>query len=66
MTACRYDNFRMVEILINANANLELQSSDGHTAWQIAFDYSYRDCINLILSEMGKQQQQQKTKIKTK
>lgn len=38
---------------MSANPNLELQDIASNTAWQIAFDNSYRDCVNFILAEMG-------------
>lgn len=54
MTACYYGNIRMIELIINANPNLELKDIADNTAWQIAFDNSYRDCVNFILAQMGK------------
>lgn len=54
MTACYFGNFKMIELIMNANPNLELQDIASNTAWQIAFDNSYRECVNYILAQMGK------------
>jgi ankyrin repeat protein len=55
MTSCHYGNTRMVELLINANANLDLVDINSNTAWQLALENSYSDCVQTILNEMGKQ-----------
>ena len=54
MTASFYGNARMVEILISANANLELIDINTNTAWQLALENSHNDCVQIILNEMGK------------
>lgn len=54
MTSCHYGNTRMVELLINANANLDLVDINSNTAWQLALENSYSDCVQTILNEMGK------------
>jgi ankyrin repeat protein len=54
MTSCHYGNARMVELLINANAHLDLVDINSNTAWQLALENSYSDCVQTILNEMGK------------
>jgi ankyrin repeat protein len=54
MTAVYYENKKMVEMLIDANSNLELLDSGSNTVMQIALDICNKEIIELILSEMGK------------
>lgn len=53
MTSCYYGNTRMVELLINANANLELLDISSNSAWQLALENGNNDCVQMILNEMG-------------
>ena len=52
MTACYHDNARMVELLIEANANVELEDIESNTAWQLALENSHNACIQILLKEM--------------
>lgn len=53
MTAVYYENKTMVEMLINANANLDLIDIGTNTVLQIALDICNKEIIELLLSEMG-------------
>ena len=53
MTACHSNNSRMVDLLVNSNANLDILDLNSNTAWQIALENSYNDCVQIILNEMG-------------
>jgi ankyrin repeat protein len=52
MTACFYGNPDMVQLLINANATLQLEDANGSTAWQIAFENYQQECIAVLSNEM--------------
>lgn len=52
MTACYYNNLRMVDILIRANANLEIRDITNNTARELAQENGNVDCVKLINSEI--------------
>ncbi len=54
MTSVYYENKKMVEMLINANSNLELLDSGSNTVLQIALDICNKEIIEILLGEMGK------------
>lgn len=53
MTACYYNNLRMVDILIKANANLEIKDITNTTARELAQENGNIECVKLITNEMG-------------
>ncbi len=54
MTSVYYENKKMVEMLINANSNLELLDSGSNTVLQIALDICNKEIIEILLGELGK------------
>ena len=63
MTASFYGNIRVVELLINANANLELVDIGSNTAWQLALENSNNDCVQILLNEMENKQMDFRLKL---
>lgn len=54
MSACYYGFLDMIKLLIEFNVNFDSIDSNGRLAWQIAQEMHHFDCVELILSEMGK------------
>ena len=63
MTASFYGNTSIIELLINANANLELIDIASNTAWQLALENSHNECVQIILNEMENKQIEVRLKL---
>lgn len=53
MTACYYNNIRIVEALINANVNLDIRDISNNTAKDLAQENGNIECVKLINYELG-------------
>lgn len=51
MTACYYNNIRMVEALINANVTLDIRDISNNTAKDLAQENGNLECVRLINME---------------
>ena len=53
-TACYYGNSEMIKLLLEYNANYEIEDANNRCAWQIAEEMQHYNCVELLLNEMGK------------
>ena len=63
MTASYNVNTRIIDLLINANANLDLVDIGTNTAWQLALENSHNECVQIILNEMENKQIELRQKL---
>ena len=54
MTAAYYGNIRIIRLLLEFNANLDLDDINGKKAIKLAEEMKHFECVELIQREIGK------------
>ena len=55
MMACRYGDYEMVKVLLNAGANPLIKATDGRSAFSCAFAYQSEETFGLVLDKILEQ-----------
>ena len=53
MTAAYYGNIRIIRLLLEFNANLDLEDVNGKKAIRLAEEMKHFDCVELLQKELG-------------